>query len=584
MYRRLLHVACLIALIRYSAHAQQPAWVLASDHNFEIYTDAGEQAGRSTLAWFEQLRSWFIERTRLTLGDRPPVRILAFRTAEEYSRYRLDAASDAHYIGTESQDFIAMPLTAVAASTAAHEYTHLMLHASGFAFPRWLSEGLAEFFSTIQISGQSSTVGGPIPSRGQILDRRSWIPFGALLTQAPLQSDRRTSEMFYAESWALTNMLVLSPDYAPRFDDLIEYMTKGDRDATALEHVYGKSPPGLQQDVHGWLRRIASVSLPPLSPSSISEIETATISRVSLNTLVAEMLLTTGEIGRAKSIYTALYQTAPDNPEVLGGLGLIALIDNENDSAQRLWTAAVAHGIRDSFLCYRFGNLAQGSLPDEAVRPALERALELRPDFDDARYILALNLSNAREFQKALDQFLAMRYIAPARRFAYWAAVSYAYEELDRRPEAITAANKALTAANSAEEQIRARQLAYTARTDLTVQVVADKDGQTRLATARKPHNDAAWNPFIEPSDQIKIAEGVLTRVDCLQGKAVHLGVATASGNLVLTIADPAHIQVVNGPAEFACGVQTNPAKTRVVYASLAAPGSQGIVRGIEFH
>ena len=91
--------------------------------------------------------------------------------------------------------------------------------------------------------------------------------------------------------------------------------------------------------------------------------------------------------------------------EVLAALGTIALTRGDTGGAVASWKRAVELGVADADLCYRYAVLADGrGLP---VRAALERALALRPDFDDARFKLALLEKNAGHAEAAVDQLRA---------------------------------------------------------------------------------------------------------------------------------------------------------------------------------
>lgn len=87
-------------------------------------------------------------------------------------------------------------------TTAAHEYAHLILHASGLQLPPWLNEGLAEFFSTLRISDPGWNLGGDLPGRAQLLKHDTWMPLSQLLTlpaESPVREDRAKTALFYPE-------------------------------------------------------------------------------------------------------------------------------------------------------------------------------------------------------------------------------------------------------------------------------------------------------------------------------------------------------------------------------------------------
>jgi hypothetical protein len=58
--------------------------------------------------------------------------------------------------------------------------------------------------------------------------------------------------------------------------------------------------------------------------------------------------------------------------------------------------------------------------------------------------------------------------------------------------------------------------------------------------------------------------------------------VETENGSLMLSITDPARVQMRNAPAEFTCGTQSG-SSVAIVYAASPQAGIAGIVRGIEF-
>ena len=77
--------------------------------------------------------------------SRPPLRVIGFRSPEQYRAYSSRLAAHAYYLGAGSRDYIVMSsFGADQLGVAAHEYAHFLLHASGTSLPSWLAEGLAE--------------------------------------------------------------------------------------------------------------------------------------------------------------------------------------------------------------------------------------------------------------------------------------------------------------------------------------------------------------------------------------------------------------------------------------------------------
>ena len=585
-------LALIICVFAYSGSPKTSSWTLARTNRLEVYSQDGADRARQTLARFAHLQAFFDQVGLIPVSANvtlPILRVISFRSEKEYEDFRLRSNADAYYAGSENQAYIVTPgMHAVDSAIGAHEYAHYFLHAAGLKLPVWLDEGLAEFFSTVRIANRGCTLGGVLPARLETLHRHRWLPLSELValagTPAALQT-RDGASLFYAESWALVDLLVLSPEYAPRFHDLIATLNTGKASAPVLTSIYGRSLESIARDLQV---RVSKHIFNELNyqavPQAQVHVEISGLSDAQSTALLADLLTAEGRLQQAEALYSALAQHSPKNQNVLAALGAIAIREHEPQRAIQYWREAMAGGVEDADICYRYALLADDAgLPTAEIRRALERAVLLKPHFDDARYKLALLESNAGDFPAAVRQFLAIRSVPPARAFSYWAALSYASMESGDRDTAKNAAQQARKCAPTAANRLRANQLEYMADTDVAVQFAHDADGRSRLEQIRVPHGTSDWNPFIEPTDQIKQAEGQLREIVCAAGKLRGILVETPNGSVVLDIPDPRHVLMTNGPVEFTCGPQ--PLRLiKVQYASAYANASTGgVVRGIAF-
>lgn len=496
----------------------------------------------------ERLHAFFSQTAGLPLDHRPPVRVIIFLSTEEYKPYRLRPSTDAYYVGNEHRDYIVMPaLGGGGLQVAAHEYWHLVMHASDLRLPLWLEEGMADFFSTARLGETDKDGDARLTSRFQTLHGHAWMPLDELLAlqkESPVRDDREAASLFYTESWALTEMLLAAPAYGPRLPEFLTAVVSGMPAGSALAAVYAKPLDAVSTDLRAWIERhkVMPVSLPDSMPDTSVEVSEA--SPLASGMLLADLLATTGKMDRAEALYEELANDAPDDPYVMAALATIAHKKEDDATARRLWRRAFDQGVED----------------------------------DDALYNLALLDNNAGEYEAALTSLGAMRHIAPARQFAYWSATAYAANQLGRREEAESAADNARAHASTETERAYADELRTIAQTDVEVQFTRDANGQVRLVNVRAPHGAPEWNPFIEPGDQVRRVEGKLRDIDC--GAETVFRVETAAGPLRLTLPDPKHVQMHNAPSEYTCGPQ--PASdVSVVYAA-SGPGG-GVLRGMEF-
>jgi tetratricopeptide (TPR) repeat protein len=565
---------------------------VARSSHFEVYSQAAPNSATATLTRFEELRSFF-DRNRVVQGGagsdkRPPLRVIEFSSKKEYDEVKIHANADAFYTGTADRDYIVMPaLETHEFGLAAHEYAHFVLHSGGFKLPSWLNEGLAELFSTVRITNRQCELGGPLPARVDTLRRHSWLPASVLLTanaDSLLGHGRDTAAIFYAESWAVTDMLTSSPEYALRFADLVSLLNSGATSSQqAFERIYAKSADAILTDVRDWVghARSSRRTLAALAPETFG-MEAAPVSTVQARGMIADLLFAEGEWDRVEQMDKELMRESPRDPEILASLGAVALQKGNRRNAVEYWRQALHLGLKNASLCYRYAVLAEelGLSADEIDR-ALEEAISVQPNFDDARYKLALLKSNAGEYDAAVKLLQSMPTPSSQRAYSYWTALAYALSELDRRDEAEDAAKKAMSFARSSDERAQAAELAYVAKTDLTVQFARDRDGKLQLVTTRVPHGTTEFNPFVEAGDQIRTAAAKLREVQCSGGKLTGFLVDSAAGTLTLLVPDPMHVLMRNGPSEFYCGPQ-DARGVRVEYAT-TPKADIGLLRGMEF-
>ncbi len=364
---------------------------------------------------------------------------------------------------------------------------------------------------------------------------------------------------------------MLSPAYSPGFPHLLEKLASGLPAPAALAAAWSTTPAAIERDVRARLAHPPPPTpLPPVPAGA--EIRTGPVTPFASPLLLADLRLANGELARAESLYRALLSDHPAAPELHAALGAIALQRGDTSAATASWARAIDLGIADPDLCYRYSILA-----DERglnIRPALERALALRPDFDDARFKLALLESNAGHTEAAVAHLRAMREISPARAFFWWTTLASALLDLNRRDEARHAAVQARAHAETPDQRDRAAELEWFADTELAVQV----DGQ-KFRTVRVPVA-APRNPFIEPGDRPERAETILREIQCTDS-AITLLVDSPAGPSLSSVPDPSKVELRNAGAvafEFTCGPQS-PRPVLVEYAA-----STLVLRGLTLH
>jgi Flp pilus assembly protein TadD len=433
------------------AAAHDP-WLKIDSANFELYTTAGERAGRDLIRHFEQVRSFFLQAFGSRLAASRPVRLIAFRNEKEYQPYRPNQFSAAFFQPGAVHDFIVMSsASSDSYPVAVHEYTHLMIHQSGMELPPWLNEGLAELYSSLEPKGAKILVGQVIPSRLQALRSEPWIPLTVLLAvdhQSPYYNERSRAGMFYAESWALVHMLNLDLAYRPQLKTLVAALKDGDP-STAFVKAYGKQPGEVEAALRTYfdggtvLAQLFDVQV----PKSVDAPQIHSAASLPARLALAELLANyRGRGEEARTAYAQLAKEHPDNWQVEEGLGQFAWQQRNLAEAAQHLAKAMELGCKNlpAFLLYA-QVLGYTHQPKEEAL-ALQKAAALFPESDEVHLELGATLVRTGNYGAAAAALLAVKKVAAAndayRLFYNLAYAQYHLGDVEHAKENLNKARK----------------------------------------------------------------------------------------------------------------------------------------------
>jgi tetratricopeptide (TPR) repeat protein len=264
-------------------------------------------------------------------------------------------------------------------------------------------------------------------------------------------------------------------------------------------------------------------------------------------------------------------------------------------------------------MCFDYAmlTLQQDSGAKEAVS-ILRRALDLQPDYLDARLQLGMLLASRQDFAGSIDQLRQIKKVNPDQAPSYFLALGYSYfgashpDEARKNAEASkkwakTAADseradallRLLDSAQSALQTTRTASAAPAPPPVATrIESAPTNSDPDRPRLARRPapemevHQTAPRNPFIQKDDQINRVEGTAQSLDC-EGGSLQLHVSVGRASMVFEIPDPDRVLIQHaGEAQhdFTCGVQ-KPYPVTVLYAAKPdlKKGTAGIVRELDF-
>jgi len=146
-----------------------------------------------------------------------------------------------------------------------HEYTHaILISGAKTAQPKWINEGLAEFFGTVETRPDGSLILGGLPiGRGFALAEQNQMSAEELLTADKRRLSDTDEEHLYARSWALVHMLMLNKARAGQLDTYMRLIAEGVPSLDAGKRAFGDLGK-LDSDlkVHLRSRKFPSIAVP----------------------------------------------------------------------------------------------------------------------------------------------------------------------------------------------------------------------------------------------------------------------------------------------------------------------------------
>jgi hypothetical protein len=490
-----------------------------------------------------------------------------------------------------------------------HEYAHLIISNVARNVPVWLNEGLAEYYSTYEVSsgGREALLGRPVGSHLLRLRETRLLGLDELLAvtrDSPLYNEGERRSVFYAQSWALTHMLLIGE---PRREgQLAEYLTRVGQGAAAVEawrQVFGADP--VQRDLRNYVEQIAYNAVQYKFPDKLTSFnaDTSVLPPSDTEAFLADFLLQQ-ERGREAADRLAKVPRDDARPWAVTAAALLDAEKGDNASArEKLKTLDPAS---DWLTAYRAGVTLAAASRDRRDRPDAEAVAAARRLFDVARrngrvipngaarlieLELAANTEPSPEMLTAMEQ---ARLMAPGR-----PDYVFLHARLLARASLFAAARTALaplmTPAYTPEIRDYARKLmGYIVRAERTwVSRFGPVAGQSPLDSSapsppEPPPDPAAEVERVQPDYRKPGAgeertEGVLTRIDC-KAESVIFSLRTGEGLSAFTAPGMAAVDFVTYRDDLtgtiACGPLKDPARVYITWRSRA---DQRVAIAIEF-
>jgi Tfp pilus assembly protein PilF len=370
-------------------------WTEVKSPHFTVLGDGPDEQARSVALSFEQARAVFADAlTGMKLDSE--VRTVVFATRDAASMRallgqplrsewaRTIVGYDGWYIKGEEEDYAILQMGVRHTQiVATHEYIHKLLHLNFRRLPRWLDEGLAEFFATSNSDGQRLILGVRSERLDYVPAPGSFYPVDRVI-----KGDHFNVQVFYAESWALVHYMVLGPNMGggAKLNAFLGLLQKGTDQEKAFQQVFGDE----SAFTAAFFKYIGQRSLPAAAVTASIDVSKMPLSVRKLPAAEARVYLASLDLLRhdfesASKRLTAAVQDDPKSWFAHEQMGFLHFSEGNLENAVNEWNTSLALNPK-AYLALYYKGLVDYRVRRDAASAAqfmkvLDDVLTIEPNF-----------------------------------------------------------------------------------------------------------------------------------------------------------------------------------------------------------
>ena len=490
MKRCALFLALLVSLLALPAQAA-PArenWMSVRSKNFQLIGNASEKEIRQVATRLEQFRFVFSGLfPQAKFNSSVPTTVVVFKNDSSYKPYKPlyngKPASVAGYF-QPGPDMNYITLTAERYgeespyATIFHEYVHLLIKNTMSDAPLWFNEGLAEYYSTFDISDgdRKVTLGKPITNHVLRL-REQFIRLQDLLSvdhRSSLYNERDKKSVFYAQSWALVHYLLQNNkgERIPQLGRFSALIAAGKPLEESFQQAFQTDFKVMEKELRNYVQKNSYMGNVFTTAKPLvfdAEMQTAPLTEAETRASLGDLLLHINRLDDAEAHLQQALTLDPALTTAHASLGMLRTRQKRFNDAKESLRKAVAGNSQNYLARYYYAyalsregmdqnNFIRSYSPETAqmMRAELRKAIELAPQFAESYYLLGfINLVTGEELVDTTALMHKAQSLVPGRHdFAFLLGQIYL------RRQQFAAARKVLTALvnnNSVEAEMRAQ-------------------------------------------------------------------------------------------------------------------------------
>jgi tetratricopeptide (TPR) repeat protein len=449
--RALVAALCLLLLASHAADAKD-TWTGVRSKNFYLVGNASEKEIRQVATRLEQFRDVFTRLfTKASFNSPIPTTVIVFKNDDAYRPFKpvVDGKVNkvaGYFLPGEDVNYI----TLTPASNGSddpyrviyHEYVHQLVdnNMGRGSAPPWFNEGLAEYYSTFEVSEDRKVhLGKFVENHLYLLRERKFIPLKELFEVNDYSLDRNKQEakwLFYAESWALVHYLILGNDgkRLPQMNVFLDLFARHVPTEQAVAEAFQTDAAGLEKELHKYIEGHVfqeKVATFERKLEFDSEMQAAPLTEAEAERYLGDLLLHMGRYDEADARLAHALQLDPQLAGAHASLGMLRTRQRRFDEAKEQLREAVSAGAPNYLAHYYYayalsregmneGGFVQGYSAEtaRAMRESLRKAIELRPDFPESYSLLAfVDLVAGGDLEEGVKLVERARALSPGKEY-----------------------------------------------------------------------------------------------------------------------------------------------------------------------
>jgi tetratricopeptide (TPR) repeat protein len=444
MKRPFLIIAATLILFAAPAPAwAKDTWTSVRSKNFHLVGNASEKDIRQVATRLEQFRLVFSRVfKRARLHDSVPTTVIVFKDEGSYKPFN-PRRSAGYFQPGEDVNYIT--LTAQTRSAADnpyavifHEYVHLLVKNNiSPDTPAWLNEGMAEFYSNLEVAkdGKTADIGKPISDHILYLREQKLLPLRTLFAvdhSSPHYNEQSKRGVFYAQSWALVHYLMFGQkgQRQPQLDRYLSLVGKGVSQQQSFQTAFGADIDAIEKELRDYIRHDKYLYINyPFEQKLETEaaVESVALSESQGLAYLGDLALHTRLTEQAEAQLQKAMALDPADPMTQASLGMLRMRQRRFGEAKDHLRRAVAADARNHLAHYYYAYVlsregmseigyvsSYGAEAAAEMRAALKKAIALKPDYAGSYSLLAfVNMVTGEQLDESIELLKNALKLAP---------------------------------------------------------------------------------------------------------------------------------------------------------------------------